>query len=440
MFQKLMFFNMKKITSFIFLFLILSVVNYSLLIDNCQSQWVQQSVPVTTGQFFDMKFVNANTGFIAHSTDVLLKTTNAGYNWVVNKNGRMSSLTIVDSMYFYGIGYNNQYGKLYKTTNGGITWDSSLSSFGYSFWKSYFLNRDTGLISSSDSFSNQIWITMDGGQTKQLVASFGGASQGLFHFLKEKVNGEYYGWYFYTNNNSLFVTTNSGLNWVSKPPIPDNVKSVFFINKDSGWVSAYNSSSYVFHTTDGGNTWTNYTMPSTSSNYDILFVTPQKGWIGCDLSNKIYATTNGGEVWGTQYISGFGSTALSFVDSVTGWAQTSYNTIGHTTNGGGSITSINRQNELTTNYSLQQNYPNPFNSKTIIKYSISNNSKVTLKVYDISGKEISTLVNRNQQKGVYNIIFDASNYSSGVYFYKLELIDEKQNKVFIETKRMIYLK
>ncbi|MCU0372949.1 MAG: hypothetical protein MUE56_06870, partial [Ignavibacteria bacterium] len=103
-------------------FLLFSTLNFSLLTFNSFAQWIQQSVPVSSGIFFDMKFVNANTGFIAHSTNVLLKTTDAGYNWVVNKNGRMSSLSIIDSLNYYGIGYNNQYGKLYKTTNGGQTW------------------------------------------------------------------------------------------------------------------------------------------------------------------------------------------------------------------------------------------------------------------------------------------------------------------------------
>jgi len=93
----------------ILIILAVIIVHCTLLIDNCWSQWVQQSVPVSSGIFWDMKFVNANTGFIAHSTNVLLKTTDAGYNWTVNKNGRMTSLSIVDSMCFYGAGYNKDY-------------------------------------------------------------------------------------------------------------------------------------------------------------------------------------------------------------------------------------------------------------------------------------------------------------------------------------------
>ncbi|MCU0372886.1 MAG: T9SS type A sorting domain-containing protein [Ignavibacteria bacterium] len=427
----------KKNIIFILLFLTL---NFSLLTLNSFSQWVQQSVPVTGGYFNDMKFENANTGFIINWNNpvaTLLRTTNAGYNWQTMNNWGMSHIAIVDTNCIYTTGQNNGLGKLYKSTNLGLTWDSMLTTTNYYSYL-HFFNHDTGVISGGDSFDNFIWRTTNGGQSLQLIAGFGGASPGKFHFLKEKVNGEYYGWYYYNNNNYLFLTTNSGLNWVSRPSIPENVQSVFFINKDTGWASAYFSRNYIYYTTNGGNNWAIQNLPSSYTIYDIYFANTQKGWASTAY-NKVFATNTGGVIWGTQNLPIPFAGHLSFIDSLTGWCGNG-NQIAYTTNSGGPITSANNQNELTSKYFLQQNYPNPFNSKTIIKYSISNSSKVILKVYDISGKEISTLVNRNQQKGVYNITVDASNYSSGVYFYKLELIDEKQNKFFVETKRMMYLK
>jgi len=88
------------------------------------SQWVQQNVPVTSGIFFDMKFVNANTGFIAHSSSKLLRTTNAGYNWDVSVYYRITSVCIVDSEKVYAVGNNATSSYLYKTLNRGIIWDS----------------------------------------------------------------------------------------------------------------------------------------------------------------------------------------------------------------------------------------------------------------------------------------------------------------------------
>jgi len=85
-------------------------------------------------------------------------------------------------------------------------------------------------------------------------------------------------------------------------------------------------------------------------------------------------------------------------------------------------------------YNLAQNYPNPFNPTTTIQYSIPQHSNVTLKVYDILGNEVATLVNEEKGRGVYSVSFDASQLSSGIYLYRL------QAGSFIETKKMILLR
>ena len=90
--------------------------------------------------------------------------------------------------------------------------------------------------------------------------------------------------------------------------------------------------------------------------------------------------------------------------------------------------------EVVENYSLSQNYPNPFNPTTVIKYSLAKPSNVTLKVYDLVGQEVATLVNAKQTAGKHNVSFDASNLSSGVYFYTLRAGD------YTATKKMMLLK
>lgn len=85
-------------------------------------------------------------------------------------------------------------------------------------------------------------------------------------------------------------------------------------------------------------------------------------------------------------------------------------------------------------FSLKQNYPNPFNPVTMIEYSIAKPEKVELKVFDLLGKEIATLVNNFQNPGSYHITFNASNLSSGIYFYKLV------TGSFTDVKRMILIK
>ena len=90
--------------------------------------------------------------------------------------------------------------------------------------------------------------------------------------------------------------------------------------------------------------------------------------------------------------------------------------------------------EIPREFKLEQNYPNPFNPSTNIVYSIPENGFVALKVFDLLGEEVATLVNEPMQSGTYSVQFDAKNLSSGTYFYRL------QTEKFTDTKRMLYLK
>ncbi|KAA0236676.1 MAG: T9SS C-terminal target domain-containing protein, partial [Chlorobiota bacterium] len=83
---------------------------------------------------------------------------------------------------------------------------------------------------------------------------------------------------------------------------------------------------------------------------------------------------------------------------------------------------------------LGQNYPNPFNPSTNIKYSIPADGNVTLKIYDILGEEVSTLVNEFQQAGTFDVVFDGSNLSSGVYYYQLTSGELTSTKKMMLTK------
>ena len=74
---------------------------------------------------------------------------------------------------------------------------------------------------------------------------------------------------------------------------------------------------------------------------------------------------------------------------------------------------------LPAEFSLSQNYPNPFNPSTSIKYSVPSNEYVSLKIYDVLGKEVATLVNQEMNAGIYEVQFDASQFTSGVYIYRL---------------------
>jgi len=92
------------------------------------------------------------------------------------------------------------------------------------------------------------------------------------------------------------------------------------------------------------------------------------------------------------------------------------------------------ENAIPVEYSLSQNYPNPFNPVTHLEFGISNLGFVSLKVYDVLGREIKTLVNEIKPAGTYKIEFDGSNFASGVFFYRIEAGE------FVQTKRMVLVK
>ena len=92
------------------------------------------------------------------------------------------------------------------------------------------------------------------------------------------------------------------------------------------------------------------------------------------------------------------------------------------------------RSQIPVKFYLSQNYPNPFNPSTVISYQLSALSKISIKVYDVLGREITTLVNQEQHAGNYIVNFDASKLSSGVYFYRIVAGN------FVQTKKMVLIK
>ena len=100
-----------------------------------------------------------------------------------------------------------------------------------------------------------------------------------------------------------------------------------------------------------------------------------------------------------------------------------------------SYTSVIEFPQQPKQYVLYQNYPNPFNAETKITYSILSSNFVALKIYDILGREIQTLVNDTQKANTYTVTFNTNNISSGIYFYKLHVGSD-----FFETKKMLLMR
>jgi hypothetical protein len=99
-----------------------------------------------------------------------------------------------------------------------------------------------------------------------------------------------------------------------------------------------------------------------------------------------------------------------------------------------SITSVDQLSEIPVEFALSQNYPNPFNPETTIKIQIISTGHTSLKVYDILGREVTTLINKSLKKGSYSVEFDGAGLTSGTYFYRL------QSGQDIQVKKLVLLK
>jgi len=165
---------------------------------------------------------------------------------------------------------------------------------------------------------------------------------------------------------------------------------------------------------------------------------------------------------GTEFLRGFVIKGLSnqtdsffvqlFVDSTTNapadyamsgiYTDNSTGTTGDNLNGRARIkvffenntTGGDNNSNLPISYNLSQNYPNPFNPVTKINFAIPKQGYVNLKIYDMLGREVKTLMNEVKTPGNYSIDFNASNLSSGIYFYKLQVND------FVNIKKMVVIK
>lgn len=400
--------------SLLYILLLIQSVSFS------QSVWTTQYLNNIGGnELRRVQFINQYTGWACGASGTLIKTTNAGDTWVVTN---LSSTSYLTCLYFVdeNTGWvGSQQAVIKKTTNGGVSWYSApIQTTDYSA-DFFFLDSQTGFVTSHDS---KIHKTTNGGQTWNLLIS----------------SSHDYGQIQFFNANTGFVIASSyfaksidgGVNW-TQILFNGTMQAMTFLNQQTGWVSGISS---IRKTTNGGDSWATYTLPIQNP-YTLKFFNENIGWCaGKSGSNGVIARTlNGGANWTVQATEiGNVFWEMSFINQATGWASGNA-IISNTQNG--SLTSVS---QISTNvpdkFSLKQNYPNPFNPSTKISFNIKNATFASLKVFDMTGKEVKSLINENVAAGSFEVTFNASELNSGVYFYTL-----KTNE-FTETKKMMLVK
>lgn len=394
--------------------------------------WYQQTLPVND-QINDIFFLDSLNGWVATNSDgtsgdtaYVMKTSNGGSNWAIQERSKnyYTKLQFLNSSIGYLCGSTGA-ALVWKTTNGGDTW-FELFNFGLSFAIDdiQFLNEDTGWVTSKAFDFGGIWKTTNGGLNwvKQLNGSL------ILQVKAISILNNDTGWAINSSSvKELYRTTNGGLNWNVQYTFAGQLNDVCFLNPNIGIITA----GVNYRTTDGGFNW----EESNDGGIKVSFANDSVGWAGNNLIS-IQKTTNQGISWFSQ-ITNVSNPSTFAITSLNAWAGG--NKLVHTTNGG--LTDIQQNNyNSNINYYLNQNYPNPFNPKTFINYELRVSSFVQLKVFDIQGREVKTLIKKIQNEGNYSVEFDAGDLTSGIYFYRIEITDDQNHNVFTESKKMILLR
>lgn len=413
--------------------------------------WYQQTITNLNGSTIkDMTFVDSLTGFAVTSSNPLLqqyifRTTNGGDNWSINytyntpnSNWYFIKLQFLNS----NTGYAFSWTEMFKTTNRGDNWvkiDYNLPCEDFCV-----INQDTMFGASSSGFGGGIYRTTNGGYNWENIWSTGGNGNPSKIYMYNKNIG--YSCQPITSSSRFRKTTDGGINWTLLNDT--NYFDIKFVDSLIGYKVFYNS---IKKTTDGGLTWVTQSQSNTYShtglklsliNKDTIWFSGPSVYKNGFPYGVICKTTNGGLNWGYQIpdtsIRLDQYQYLYFTNAKNGWAYRDSGGV-HTKTGGNDTTFytfLNNQTvELPLDFVLNQNYPNPFNNSTIISYKIPVAGKVQLAVYDITGRIIETLINERKNPGKYNIKFESTNISSGIYFYELKVGDR-----YKVTKKMILLK
>lgn len=376
-------------------------------------------------------FVNDQTGW-AVGGQKIFKTTDGGVNWIEQLNnviGSFSSVFFVDSLIGWVSG-----GRPYKTTNGGTDWIEQTNS---TIWNSddvYFKNLNEGWYAKYSSISPSLYKTTDGGINWLAVNEVNGARK--FYFFPDPVHWLIIGF------SKYYITNNYGNSWIdftsdAQPGLvsffaPNNYLGYAVGNE--GLILKYNDTTYI-------------PVELTSLSIKVVDKNVLMNWTtATEINNKGFEIERSDvglkrlEWKNIGFVEGNGTTTkinhYSFIDQnvlpgkyIYRLKQIDYD---------GSY-KYSREIEVNvtspTIFSLNQNFPNPFNPETSISFTIPEETNVSIKLYDITGREIRVLVNEKKQPGYYTIKLKGGDLSSGVYFYRLTT-----SSGFTAVKKLILLK
>jgi len=396
---------------------------------NAGIYWENLHNTLTNDYLFSVNFPDPNTGYISFGGGNLfstrggiLKTSNKGEHWnfiYYDSSQMLENIYFVNSL----TGWFPKANNINKTTDGGNSWNVQNLNPSGEVGEMFFMNPSTGWISVK---SNGIYVekTTNGGENWISQRVLDETWYRIFQvYFSNEQNGTLIG------NNITSITSDGGLNWQS---YTNNYSFSVSCNDDLGNLYAC-SFNKVYKSIDHGLSWQLKSNPINGNGFfSFKMVNSNTGYLG-SVSGLLFKTSNGGVDWIRQNISALQIRSISAIDTNC-WVVGDGGMILSTAGSREIVSDIKLNNIIIQEFFLRQNYPNPFNPNTTINYQLPVTKHVSLKVYDVIGKLVASLVNEKQNAGSYTVDFNGDGLPSGVYFYKLEAGE------FTETKRMILLK
>ncbi len=416
------------------------------------SQWFDKSNGLPSGgrtNAIDAYDSLIATGSYTTNPKLLYLTSDGGDNWYTRPlpNDLESSLADISIIGKDKIWFCTWAGKIYSTIDGGFNWqlqfyDTSKTKFmnyiemfdslnGMAMGDAIFGSNNPAIFLKTTN-GGADWISQN---DSSLIGLVSGDLWRRVDFVDINTG------YFFSSGESpqkLYKTSNSGKNW---EVINDTIYCAVIKGYDENIFLGEDTDGTIYRTLDSGQNWESENWNFLGWALDIEFTpgNPSNVWCG---SSALSFSSDTGKTWVKEFDNQNGIIYdIVFTDENTGWFFSggggTLSNIYRTTNGGhGGIVSVEDNNNasIINDFSLEQNFPNPFNPKTEINYQIPELSFVTLKVYDVLGSEVAILVNEENSAGNYEVEFDATDLSSGIYFYRLQAGD------FVETKKMVLMK
>ena len=423
---------MKKLETFILLFFL--VINFKTL----KAQWIQAK---GLNAYSVSSLAVSGTHIYAGTerNGVFLSTDN-GVNWVQITSRltyRLNTIIVFGGYLFAG----SQGGGISRFSDSSSTWEKVNSGL-----------TDTVVMVTAFAVNNQglfagtldgLFLSNNNGVTWKPV-ELGTETNKTVLSLAVQGTNVYVGTNRYDyNGGGVFHSTDNGQTW----PVNNNAGPFTSINKlvISGTnILAGTYEDGLFISTDSSKHWSSVNTGLTSKDITALYSYNNKFLVGISGEDQnfiiyynIFISDNKASTW-LQYNMGLTSNIYIYDFVVAGdniLAGTSQGVWIRSINDTVTTTAVNESKIMNpTVFMLFQNYPNPFNPITIIKYDLPKAGRVTLKIYDVLGRKVATLINEEKPAGRYQVEFNGSSFASGVYFYRIQAGN------YSSVKKMILLK